>query len=421
MRKIIIFLSLFGMSFLHSIAQTTIVVHNSDGSLVDGTYTLTNANGFEYYFRPIDNELSYSIQKNGEYWVIYQAINAQATGMYRISSPNSTKLPCDGYWTNLVANPNRQEFITVSGDCAVSNASTILPNLINVPQKFFTEFSYLPSQQSGSLFFDVYKSSLKIFKNGFWNDVSLEFPFSKNFSGSNSIDKLFTINSLDTRGAIMGSSSFGTGIYGNTVSGIGGYFKANDISGYALATDGKIKISGQGASVDKILTSDTDGNATWQVNKAINTIGFYANTTISTTFADNVLQFVPFTVERFDDGNNFNLNSSGTSPNRFVAPYDGVYHFDAKVIWTAFTGTTRYKHQLIIRIENSAGSQIFTSFDNSYFSNDEEGTNQLSMNISLNAGEKVVLAVSHNSPITNLSLNATADRCFFSGYLVYKK
>ncbi|MEO7306976.1 MAG: hypothetical protein ABIR78_12125, partial [Ferruginibacter sp.] len=61
----------------------------------------------------------------------------------------------------------------------------------------------------------------------------------------------------------MGSSSSGMGVVGLTNSGTAVYGWALG-GGYALQTDGKVQIIGQGAAAGKVLTSDAAGNATWQ-------------------------------------------------------------------------------------------------------------------------------------------------------------
>jgi len=72
---------------------------------------------------------------------------------------------------------------------------------------------------------------------------------------------------------ITGGATTGIGVQGSgntygtvglTNTGVGVVAYAVDPTGYGLATVGRIQISGQGAGVNKVLTSDAIGNATWQ-------------------------------------------------------------------------------------------------------------------------------------------------------------
>ena len=63
---------------------------------------------------------------------------------------------------------------------------------------------------------------------------------------------------------IQGTSETGTGIAGLTNTGVGIRAFAFDPAAYALITQGRVQISGQGAALNRVLTSDALGNATWQ-------------------------------------------------------------------------------------------------------------------------------------------------------------
>ena len=73
---------------------------------------------------------------------------------------------------------------------------------------------------------------------------------------------------------VIGTSNTGTGIYGfvGDVSGTAVYAHSNTASAYALRTLGKVQITGQGAGMNRVLTSDAAGNATWQSLTSLNAV-----------------------------------------------------------------------------------------------------------------------------------------------------
>ena len=64
---------------------------------------------------------------------------------------------------------------------------------------------------------------------------------------------------------VYGTTLTGTGIYGNaTGTGTGGYF-TGAATGFALRSNGPIRLGGIGSGSGKVLTSDAAGNATWKI------------------------------------------------------------------------------------------------------------------------------------------------------------
>lgn len=114
------------------------------------------------------------------------------------------------------------------------------------------------------------------------------------------------------------------------LSGAGTALFAETVNGYALQTKGKINIAGgsQTPAQGKVLTSDANGNATWE-----GAIAFLASG-IQEGGASEIPAFtgkkVPYVSEIYDYGNNF--NPSNVSPHStFTAPVKGIYHFDAAI------------------------------------------------------------------------------------------
>ena len=68
---------------------------------------------------------------------------------------------------------------------------------------------------------------------------------------------------------LIGTVGITTGI---TASSIGLYGLATAVGGYALFTNGRVQISGQNAGLNRILSSDAVGNATWQDPAAIGVV-----------------------------------------------------------------------------------------------------------------------------------------------------
>jgi hypothetical protein len=211
----------------------------------------------------------------------------------------------------------------------------------------------------------------------------------------------------------------GVGVWGKGDS-FGGRFETfNPSVGTALRTIGKIQFIGIGETSGKVLTSDASGYATWQNLPNVSpNIGFYAHTVATNTIAQSTSLLIPFTATRFNDGSSFNINGSGQNKNKFATSVAGMYHFDAKIIWGTSGGTSYYKHELELRVENSAGNTIFSSIHPQNFYIPEQGSNQISVNVVLSVGDKVFLIAKHTST-TTLDLSTVADECFFSGYKVY--
>lgn len=179
--------------------------------------------------------------------------------------------------------------------------------------------------------------------NPLWRMVGtkLSLPFNQSASGNGAL--FFIENSGDSPNSIAiagssavtgvrGSSATGTGVSGTSTSGIG--VLASSSNGIALHVNGKLQIAGNGQSPaqGKILTSDAQGNATWQA-PAVNIIAF-SETGISgggNINSSGGLEFVTVTFGNIAYNHGAKYNPLADS---FVVPFDGIYHFDAMVEWT---------------------------------------------------------------------------------------
>jgi hypothetical protein len=103
-------------------------------------------------------------------------------------------------------------------------------------------------------------------------------------------------------------------------------------AGNALETVGGVKIAGPGQSPaqGKVLTSDANGNGTWQGAIAFKAVGIKNGA--SAEFADDVEKKVPFRSILYDISNNF-IDAFSSPHSTFTAPAHGIYRFDVKLKW----------------------------------------------------------------------------------------
>lgn len=120
--------------------------------------------------------------------------------------------------------------------------------------------------------------------------------------------------------AVAGSSIGGTALYGNSTS------------GYGLDINGKVKISGGNTSPvnGAVLTSvDANGNAVWKQRR----IAFNAGGVVlaHVSVPNGSARRVQFGIDEFYDlTQSYNLltGAYGPTSSSFIAPVDGIYHFD---------------------------------------------------------------------------------------------
>ena len=73
---------------------------------------------------------------------------------------------------------------------------------------------------------------------------------------------LFDLTNPGTGAALRGTAPSGMGVRGESTTGIGLFGRSS--SGAALSTIGGVQMTGIGQGANKVLTSDANGNATWQ-------------------------------------------------------------------------------------------------------------------------------------------------------------
>ena len=136
---------------------------------------------------------------------------------------------------------------------------------------------------------------------------------------------------------VRAEANLGYGIHASSSnSGIAGRFTNNGF-GKALLVEGGVQITGGNTSpgAGKVLTSDADGNATWQMTPSAKKIAFKLNEAFpsgANVFAAGPKYKVYFANEEYDYGNNVTPGDQSTN-SVFTAPITGIYHFDAAIEW----------------------------------------------------------------------------------------
>ena len=205
----------------------------------------------------------------------------------------------------------------------------------------------------------------------------------------------------------------GVGLYAKHFgAGTAGYFEASN-NGTAIVAEGKLRFFGSAVhpGAGKVLTSDANGNATWE-----GSAGFSAyNSGASVVVAHNTNFVIPFTQEYYDHTANFQLNSAAANKNTFIAPANGVYHFDASVLWTLSNNAAGSLEVGLwvngirrgaVRADANTGNTQFQS--------------SLSKDLLLASGDKVTVTVYQNTGFSQ-GISSVADYCHFSGHLIYRQ
>ncbi len=153
------------------------------------------------------------------------------------------------------------------------------------------------------------------------------------------------------------------------------------------------------------FNNGTAAAASWKkMISCVETAVTFASRGSATVVQPNT-NYVPSQTEDFDISNNFIPVGSILFPNTFIAPVDGVYHFDGSITWTISGAVPLYVYTKI-RVNAVNNISVYN-----YIS--EDITSHVSHNIKLNAGDKVTLGCKHsgNGPISVFS-------SYFSGNLI---
>jgi hypothetical protein len=226
----------------------------------------------------------------------------------------------------------------------------------------------------------------------------------------------------DNYRAVQATSNGGTALYGSSTT------------GYALEINGKVKIAGGNTnpSAGAVLTSDAQGNATWQQQPAAtpkiafkaagiaDAIGF-TNSIASSAFFEPNHSKVEFKSLGYDFGNGytlFNGTETGTT-STYSVPVRGLYHFDASLVFvSAITFDYTDIEISIMLVRDGATSVLLRK--GAYISSVENKSAAVSGDVTLLAGDKIYVAIrQYNIASLPSLLEDTYDQCFFSGHLVF--
>jgi hypothetical protein len=246
--------------------------------------------------------------------------------------------------------------------------------------------------------------------------MSLALPHYEATSTNGAAFAIDNYSSTSSSSAIRGTGGgTGRGVEGLANSGTGVYAKSN--TGNALEVNGKLKIAGNGQlpSQGKVLTTDGQGNATWQGAVAFSAVGIRFD---SKSIPVNSHTKVRFHAQVYDLGADYN-DADAAVHSTFVAPVDGIYHFNAQIHWdyTSASGDDLSQFSLVSMVNGvtTTLSQAIMRFDGEGFT-----SQNLSIDAKLTAGTQVWVSV-FQSTGDNLNLKYDNRNCYFNGHLVVKQ
>lgn len=210
---------------------------------------------------------------------------------------------------------------------------------------------------------------------------------------------------------VRGYSTSGKAVFGSALTGTALYGYSYD--GYGLEVDGKVKISGANTTpgMGKVLTSDANGNATWEGGVAFAASGTKSDWTL---IGSNGKWVQHWAGVEYDLGNNFDLNS-----NTFTAPVSGIYHFDAQV-WVGLQEEDTREFEISLRRTRSGNTvDLKRSFVVGGVINDAYSVG-FSTDVKLNAGDKIDLYLT-NGYNDQVHIDGRTTGCWFSGRLVVRQ
>ncbi|MCE7066609.1 complement C1q domain-containing protein [Dyadobacter sp. CY326] len=315
-------------------------------------------------------------------------------------------------------------------DVNSSNKGVLLPK---VALQSMTDKFTVPNPANALL---VYNTNIQMGPEGFYYNsgnvdnplwrligTRLNLPFSQTGSSggalffventSSSPDAIAIAGSSE-KVAVRGSTDSGTGVSGISTNGIGVH--ASSANGLALNVNGKIKIAGNGQSPaqGKLLTSDANGNASWQ-DPAVNMIAF-SELGINGGGSINSTSGLTYITVNF--GNvAYNLgNAYDAATNSFTAPVDGIYHFDAMVEWVHADPDLIYQPSLkLVRLRNGVNTDIVFDFRSKVVLHH---TSFITTDCELKQGDVVLVAGKSNT--NGIHLETSNSTAHFNGRLLQK-
>jgi hypothetical protein len=223
---------------------------------------------------------------------------------------------------------------------------------------------------------------------------------------------------------VYGKADLGIGVQAVSQNGTG--LLASSGTGRALEVNGNLKIAGGNTNpgAGKVLTSDANGNATWQQPAAEPKIAFRA-TGVHPNFVNlTYLSFtrVQFNTQQYDYSGNYIAVSENGDPNgssEFYVPVAGLYHFESQVSVSSLNDAIS-KLWITIKLKrNGIVSTIAEYID--YEPSDIEAFAFVSIDYKLQVGDRIFVEVlQYNSGETTALLQHYDVSAWFSGRIIFK-
>ncbi len=183
----------------------------------------------------------------------------------------------------------------------------------------------------------------------------------------------------------------------------------------ALDINGTIKIRGGAPALNKVLTSDAIGNASWKIIPVTTKIAFgtYLLPGTSLSIPSNVFTKISFTEPE-------ELGVANMAASVFTAPETATYHFESSIMF-ALPNTANVSVRIVIR---DAALNIIRSYETR--ENNAAASTEKSLSVSattsLNAGQKVEVQFFQNTGavliINNTGSLGVDRKTRFQGYKI---
>jgi hypothetical protein len=244
--------------------------------------------------------------------------------------------------------------------------------------------------------------------------MSLALPFYGATTTNGAAFNVENYSGVVTSSAIKGNGGgSGRGVEGTATSGTGVYAKSN--TGNALEVSGKLKIAGNGQTPlqGKVLTTDDLGNATWQGAVAFSAVGIKYGNHVMPEGGPYKLRFH---AKAYDLGYDY-TGPDVANHSTFIAPVNGIYHFDVQVKWNLLSGSYSGFSELILWATIGGVQTKLSMID---IDLEYNAHLRVSVDAKLAAGTEVYATISQSSG-DNLTLNYANSGCYFNGHLVVKQ
>ncbi len=170
-----------------------------------------------------------------------------------------------------------------------------------------------------------------------------------------------------------------------------------------LHVNGAVRISDGSQGLNKVLTSDAAGVATWKQMA----VGFKVEAIALQNIPFASYAIVGFDNSIFDDATAFNLGTE-----TYVVPSTGLYSFSGTVYWSSYVAS-RPTLQILVN-----GSLVQNSFD--YCAPGSQLIQQITTSVKVNAGDLITLRVYNDGATpTNISGVSGLQGTTFSGFKIY--